>query len=289
MRVPFLLLTPVCIVLGLVISETERSIFSTLDPLLVFVCALASHICVNTLNEYQDFKSGLDFKTRRTAFSGGSGALVDNPEAAKLILATSIASVITTLLIGTYFVLTTNLKALLIGIPGLAIIIFYTKWLNHHPILCLLAPGFCFGSLMVMGTQLALANTITVEAFIASLVPFFLVNNLLLLNQIPDRDADQTVGRNHFSIAYGQDKTYCVYACFAVAACFCILFGSTSGLLPFTSIIALVPASLSLLVFIKLNALGDDIGTGKLLPLLGLNTISVLLTPLTLAIGVWIA
>jgi len=33
-----------------------------------------------------------------------------------------------------------------------------------------------------------------------------LVNNLLLLNQFPDVDADKTVGRRHYPIAVGRKK-----------------------------------------------------------------------------------
>ena len=42
---------------------------------LVLVGGTAAHISVNALNEYLDFRSGLDARTVRTPFSGGSGAL----------------------------------------------------------------------------------------------------------------------------------------------------------------------------------------------------------------------
>jgi 1,4-dihydroxy-2-naphthoate octaprenyltransferase len=38
------------------------------------------HGAVNAFNEYEDIKSGLDFKTQRTPFSGGSGTIVPVPE-----------------------------------------------------------------------------------------------------------------------------------------------------------------------------------------------------------------
>jgi 1,4-dihydroxy-2-naphthoate octaprenyltransferase len=70
---------------------------------------------------------------------------------------------------------------------------------------CWLAPGLGFGPLMVMGTEVALAGQYTLEGFVASLVPFFLVNNLLLLNQYPDIEADKAVGRRHFLVVYGRE------------------------------------------------------------------------------------
>jgi len=43
--------------------------------MLALLGAFLAHVSVNTLNEYYDFKSGLDLETIRTPFSGGSGAL----------------------------------------------------------------------------------------------------------------------------------------------------------------------------------------------------------------------
>ncbi|MFW2438612.1 MAG: prenyltransferase, partial [Arenicellales bacterium] len=73
MRVPFLVLTPVCVFLGastVVLNETNTGLL-----MLVLLGALLAHISVNALNEYSDFRSGLDLTTTRTQFSGGSGAL----------------------------------------------------------------------------------------------------------------------------------------------------------------------------------------------------------------------
>ena len=36
---------------------------------------IAFHISVNVLNDYHDYKSGIDLHTQRTPFSGGSGLL----------------------------------------------------------------------------------------------------------------------------------------------------------------------------------------------------------------------
>ena len=38
---------------------------------LAFIGLLLAHISVNTLNDYFDYRSGIDLETRRTPFSGG--------------------------------------------------------------------------------------------------------------------------------------------------------------------------------------------------------------------------
>ena len=80
MRVPFLALTFVCVFLGAsTVVANQANVNLTLLILALFG-ALLAHISVNTLNEYFDFKSGLDLETIKTQFSGGSGALPQNPD-----------------------------------------------------------------------------------------------------------------------------------------------------------------------------------------------------------------
>lgn len=99
MRVPFLILTPVCVFLGASVVADQKKI-SLLSLLLALLGALLAHISVNTLNEYFDFKSGLDFTTKRTKFSDGSGALPQNPEMVSTVFITGAASLVFTLMIG---------------------------------------------------------------------------------------------------------------------------------------------------------------------------------------------
>ena len=91
-RPNFLLLTPICLLLGLasvMLSGTgiEWSVF-----VVVLVGALMAHVSVNALNEYADFQSGLDFKTEKTPFSGGSGTLIVQPRLAVQALALGLFS-----------------------------------------------------------------------------------------------------------------------------------------------------------------------------------------------------
>jgi len=103
-RLPFLALTIACVFLGAstVVANGEPVNFALLA--LALLGALLAHISVNTLNEYFDFKSGLDFKTIKTQFSGGSGALPKNPEMAATVLSVGIISSVILFLIGSFFV-----------------------------------------------------------------------------------------------------------------------------------------------------------------------------------------
>jgi len=283
-RLPFLLLSPVCVFLGLATTmatgiQINYGIFA-----LTLLAAILAHISVNTLNEYHDFKSGLDFRTRRTPFSGGSGALVDYPQMAMRVLIASSAALGMTLLIGSYFVWLRGLPIALIGIAGVALILAYTAWLNRLPWVCLIAPGLGFGALMVAGTHYALAGSFSLSVWLAALLPFFLVNNLLLLNQYPDLDADRECGRRHFPIVHGTSVSNLVYGAFLLAACLTLAIGIGTAIFPRLATIALLPMFLS--VYALFGALRHHADIGIHLRYLGANAAAAVGAPLLLAIAI---
>jgi 1,4-dihydroxy-2-naphthoate octaprenyltransferase len=159
MRVPFLILTPACVLLGIGTAFYSGTHINFLHVLLVLVGALCTHISVNAFNEYDDFKSGLDTHTQRTPFSGGSGTLPAKPEMARTALAIALISLGIIALTGIYFTCLHGLALLPLGLLGIIVIVAYTPWLTRNPILCLIAPGLGFGPLMVMGTYFALTAT----------------------------------------------------------------------------------------------------------------------------------
>ena len=81
MRLPFVILAPCCVLLGLGTAYWETGgHINWLYFALTLIGGAAAHISVNAFNEYFDFKTGLDSQTRRTPFSGGSGTLQTHPE-----------------------------------------------------------------------------------------------------------------------------------------------------------------------------------------------------------------
>lgn len=245
MRAPFLILTPVCVFLGVSTVIAKNADISLMLLVLTMLGALLAHVSVNTLNEYLDFKSGLDLITTKTPFSGGSGALPQNPEKAGMVLAIGAVSLIATLMIGSFFIWKYGTGIIPLGITGVVLIMTYTGWINKHPLLCLIAPGTGFGFLMVVGSQFVLQGEYAVLSWLIALVPFFLVNNLLLLNQYPDIKADASVGRKHFPIAYGVNRSNMVYGFFALATAVIIVTYVLLGQLPVLSLIALLPMPLA--------------------------------------------
>jgi len=282
-RPAFLVLAPVCVLLGLASALTVQATVSVSLLLVILLGAVLAHVSVNTLNEYHDFTSGLDLKTRKTAFSGGSGALPGYPRMARAVLFVGLLSLAVTAAIGLYLLSQRTLQLLPLGLIGLVLIATYTPWLNRWPLLCLVAPGLGFGVLMVVATQVVLTGTYEPLTWLVSLVPFFLVNNLLLLNQYPDIEADAAAGRRHFPIAFGVRASNIVYAVFAVAAYAVVLYLAVDGYIPGLGLVALIPLLFSL--FALAGAVKHRSRIGEHAQYLAANVAAAILTPLLLALA----
>ncbi|KPL82338.1 ubiquinone biosynthesis protein UbiA [Thermanaerothrix daxensis] len=288
MRVPFLLLTPACVLLGVGTAYWQTGHLAAWWHIgLVLVAALAAHISVNALNEYVDFKTGLDLRTQRTPFSGGSGTLPQQPTLAPAALWIGLISLLVLSLIGAYFVALRGWTLAMIGLLGILVIVAYTPLITRLPVLCLIAPGLGFGPLMVIGTHLALGGELSATVVVASLVPFFLVNNLLLLNQFPDVEADRSVGRHHYPILLGRQRSAYIYALFLGLAYLSVVVGVVGGVLPATSLLGLLAAILLPRVIRGVLRHADDLP--HLMPYLGLNVTLNLITPVLVAVGLFLA
>lgn len=143
---------------------------------------------------------------------------------------------------------------------GLLLVLTYTEWISKQPVICLLAPGIGFGFLMVVGTQFVLAGKYSTLSWLAGLVPFFLVNNLLLINQYPDIQADASVGRNNLVIAHGINISNWVYAAFVIATIVVITACVFTGIFPVLSLIALIPIPLAFFTISGAVKYGENIG-----------------------------
>lgn len=250
----------------------------------MIIAALGAHVAVNALNEYEDFRSGLDFTTRRTPFSGGSGTLVAHGSFAPATLCIAMVALLITALIGLYFVWQLGSALVVPGLIGLAIIVAYTRWINRFPLMCLFAPGIGFGLLLVNLAVLVLTGTIPVESLWASGLVTLLTSNLLLVNQLPDREADRQVGRRHVAIVWGEARAGRIVALLLAGAYGCVLAGWLSGGLPAASMLAWGTVPLALFVATRALTLHRQT-VDALTVMMGVNVVITLLTPVLMAVG----
>jgi 1,4-dihydroxy-2-naphthoate octaprenyltransferase len=288
-RPAFLLLTPVCVLLGIAAAIHFHGEISIKLAALVMVGAISAHIAANTFNEYFDFTSGLDSLTNKTPFSGGSGALPEQPHAQFWVLAAACASLALTIAIGIALVSIAGSTLLILGLIGVITILAYTRILNRQPWLCLIAPGLGFGPLMVLGTYISVTAPELVTAkhiahvLLLSLVPFCVVNNLLLLNQLPDIEADRKVGRRTFPIRYGVTASLQVYRIFLFLAGAAVALAVFVSVAPWYAVITLLPLALGYSAYRGIQQ-QTKISIPDMLPFLGKNVATALLAPALYAI-----
>lgn len=282
-RPNFLILAPLCVGLGVAVAWQQGSPPALLDTLLVFVGALLAHAAVNLLNEYEDFVSGLDLITSRTPFSGGSGALPETPGAAKRVLVAALGTLALVVLIGLYFLWQRGLPMLVLGTAGVVLVLTYTRWITRSPLLCLFAPGIGFGPVMILGTLVALEARLDATAITVSVISLLLVSELLLINQIPDAEADRKIGRRHLVITLGTRVAARLVSALFLSGYAVLVMGIATGWLPLPSILSLATAPFALWLVWKLpGALNqpDSLNT-----LLGSNVAILLATLALLIVG----
>lgn len=294
MRLPFLILTPICVLLGIASVSGVSELFS-LNVLLVLLGAVLAHISVNMLNEYQDFKSGLDLVTERTPFSGGSGGLPNDPASAPLVLSGALLAFVSVIIIGVY--LAGQYPALwVLGVIGSLIILTYTRQINRIPWLCLMAPGVGFGLLIVTGAAIVAGGSVATEVSaqggkyqnyvlsttFAAFLAFFMVNNLLLANQFPDVKADAAHGRVHLLIKYGFSTGVNAYGIMTLMAGITLLFAVVLGVWSSWVLLALIPWMLTLKTSVALYKLKEKIGQQP--QALALNVVATLATPFVVSV-----
>ena len=282
-RLPFLILTPACVVLGWGTAYDSGAHINGVHFFLALIGAVSAHVSVNAFNEYFDFKSGLDFNTQKTPFSGGSGTLPAKPQLLRKTLIMAWASFAVTGLIGLFFLYLKGPALLPLGIIGLFLIYAYTPWMAYHPFLCLIAPGLGFGPAMVMGTHFVLTGRYSLTSFLASLIPFFLVSDLLLLNQFPDVEPDRNIGRRHYPILIGNRTSSIIYASFLFLAYLVIVIAVILKKFPVSTLWGLL--TLIAAVPLCIGAFRNAENMEKLLPFMGLNVLVNIATPLLMTFG----
>ncbi len=284
-RPQFLLLSVVLAFLGTTMASYDGS-FRLFYALLAFIGLLLAHISVNVLNDYFDYRSGIDLEVQRTPFSGGSGVLPAAGMTPRQVFWLGMGAFILIVPIGVYFLIERGWQLLPLLLAGAICILAYTPF-----ILRMKSPewaaGLGLGTLPVLGTYFVqtasyIAPEQPLAAIIASIPSGFLVYNLLLLNEFPDTEADKKAGRQTLPITVGKRKASWVYSGVAIAVYLWIIASVVFGQMPVFSLIAL--ATLPLAIRAIQGALKSD-DMSKLVPAMANNVLVVLVTQLLLGIG----
>jgi 1,4-dihydroxy-2-naphthoate octaprenyltransferase len=281
MRAPFLALPPMLAFMGTSIAWWHDGVFNLGYALLSFVGMLLAHISVNVLNEYFDYISGVDLETIKTPFSGGSGALPAGLLKPRQALWLGLACLLLIIPIGIFFTIEVGWGLLPLLLIAAICIVLYT------PLILKMgwpewAPGIGFGVLPILGFYFVQTGEYSMPAIVASVPIGILAHNLLLINELPDVEADKKAGRRNLPIVIGSSKASIVYSVLTVIVYLWIIGSVIAEVMPTYSLLALLTLPFAIKAIRGSRHYND---MSKLVPALASNVLVFLVTMLLLGIG----
>ena len=237
-RVRFLLASVIAVSLGLSLTWWNSGSIDIFQAILTMSGVIALHASVDLLNDYWDFKRGIDTKTKRTSMSGGTGVLPDGLLKPKSVYNAGILFLVIGGLIGGYFVV---LHGVVIGvILTFAIISIYfysTKIVNWG-----LAEIFVAikGTLIVMGTYYIQNSDLTDISIMSGIVVGSLSSLVLFVTSFPDHDADKEKGRRTLVILLGRKNATSIYYIFPIVSYGVIIGCVIMSMIPVFCLISLI-------------------------------------------------
>ena len=208
-RLKFLLASVIAVSLGLAISWNITNEFNAIHAVLTMIGVVSLHVSVDLLNDYWDFKRGIDTNTQRTKMSGGTGVLPEGLLKPSEVYKAGIGFLIFGGIIGGFFVFTFGITIAIILLFAILSIYFYsTKLVNWG-----LAEVFVAikGTMIVLGTFYIQTNQILEIPIFAGIVVGVLSASVLFITSFPDHDADKQKGRRTLVILFGKEKASLAY------------------------------------------------------------------------------
>ncbi|SFG15706.1 1,4-dihydroxy-2-naphthoate prenyltransferase [Halopelagius inordinatus] len=203
---------PVFVGAGLAFHD---GVFAAVPALAAFVGAALIQIGTNFANDYYDAIQGADTENREGFTRVTAGGLIDPAEVKRAMYLTFAAAV----LVGTYLVYVGGVPILVVGLLSVASGIAYTGGpypLGYHGLGDVFVFVF-FGVVAVTGTYYVQAasvlaapftvgvppNTFPLAAVVASLPVAAISTNILVVNNVRDRDEDATTGKRTLAVRFG--------------------------------------------------------------------------------------
>ncbi len=266
-RANFLLLAVALVLIGGGLAHDAGS-FSWLPFSLCMVGVILVHASVNLFNELSDYRTGIDFHTRRTPFSGGTGNMPAGNTTESSVRAAAWGTLGAAAAIGFGLAFRGGWLLVAFIVIGGLVTVLYTDFLAKIALGELFA-GLCLGSMVVIGTYLAMTGEVTTRVVLASVPPGILTSLLLFLNEFPDIEADKWGGRRHLLILLGRKIAGRVYTLSLVFCYGFIAWGILAGWFPPLALLTFLTLPLALKAARTALLYYDDFD--RIIPGLGAN------------------
>ena len=257
-RIKFLLASVIAVSLGLSVTWWHSGTIDIFQAVLTMAGVIALHASVDLLNDYWDFKRGIDTKTKRTPMSGGTGVLPEGLLKPKSVYNAGILFLVVGGLIGGYFVV---LHGVVIGVilafAIMSIYFYSTKIVNWG-----LAEVFVAvkGTLIVMGTYYIQNSELTDVVVLSGIVVGALSSLVLFVASFPDHDADKEQGRRTLVILFGRQKATSIFYIFLIVSYGIIIGCAAMSIIPVFCLISLaaIPVAINSIRKLKSSISDED-------------------------------
>ncbi|NHV97215.1 MAG: prenyltransferase [Thaumarchaeota archaeon] len=258
LRPPFLILSIVFTILGILVALKD-GYFNPLYAVLTLVGVAALHAAANVLNDYFDYRSGINVETERTPFSGGSGILPSGRMTPRGVLVEGVLLLLLGLGIGLYFLYVSAFNPILIFLivfAGVGIVL-YSPIISHIGFGEVLV-GLCFGPPLLLGIYFVQTSALSLEAGLIGLVTGILTAAVLYVNEFPDTKADVKFGRYHVVARLGKERAARVLKYIFASAYIVLVISSATNIIPLTALIGLATIPHARIAYKVLKAKYED-------------------------------
>ena len=254
-RIKFLLASIIAVTNGIAISYWKTGELDFGYAILTYFGVICLHISVDLLNDYWDFKRGIDTNTKRTKYSGGTGVIPENLINSKLIYCAGVIFLILGGMIGLYFVTIKGIIILILLIFAIISIYFYSTNIVNAGL------GELFvaikGSMIVLGSYYIQSDQIDLTSIYVGIIIGLLSAVVLLVTSFPDYEADKKSGRRTLVIVMGKENSIKLFITIVTITYAMIIGGSIFNLMTIFSTIALLSLPFAFKAALKLRRFNE--------------------------------
>lgn len=283
-RLRFLSASVIAVGNGIALAFWKNKQIDLSDAILTFAGVICLHASIDLLNDYWDYKRGIDTATRRTKFSGGTGVLPEKLLKPGNVYSVGLIFLLIGTLIGMYFVVIRGIMiAFLLGFAILAIYFYSTSIVN-------LGLGEAFvaikGTLIVVGSYYVQTSSIGVGVVYVGIIIGILSASVLFVNSFPDYQADRSRGRRTLVILLGRQRAVKIFPWMILCTYVLIIAGIFLGYLKIYSLVSLLSAPFAVSAIKRISKSYQDVE--KLVPVMGATVAYSRVTGIVLAASLFI-
>jgi len=256
-RIRFLLASVIAVSAGLALSWWHGVQIDLWYAIMTLGGVIALHASVDLLNDYWDYKRGIDTLTQRTKMSGGTGVLPEGLLEPTQVYRAGIIFLIFGGLIGSYFVVIDGIIiGLILAFAVLSIYFYSTKIVDSG-----LAEVFVTvkGTMIVLGTYFIQSSEINIASIMTGIFVGVLSSLVLFITSFPDYEADKAKGRKTLVIFLGKQKATTMFWIFPIIAYSVLISGIIYEIFPLYCLISLGVVPLIIKAGLKLKQNFNDI------------------------------